>query len=352
MKKRLVLMSFLLAASLLSFMKARAQGVLKIPAEGELKIPAEGPQDPRRGGTADPTYRLEYRISGSAVSRLLLFIPLRVYYEASAAIDLTARFRPDGSVAFAYAGIPGSAYVLRTLGFSGKTLALLSVDRDEEEGRIFTDTLLQQWGRQAPEFAGRVKTIKKFPHRLTVTGPQAFAFERDSHGIYGNFSVGLEPRYRYYPAKTGIYFLVFPTLAELLKLLNQPFGPGPSAAPFAPFPSEWTVDGLDFSAGLNRVAVLLEKIVKSLVTVRQKSPLSLRFRAGASNASELEICGESFPDVPLWKDFKIKEVFRRLRLRPADRAVLADEFWLGIRNSKGQGGFGSVQLKMIDPGRF
>ncbi len=334
MKKRLAAISFLLAASLLP--------AVKVPAEGTLKIPAEG--------ATDPTYRLEYRICGSAVSRLLLFIPLRVYYDASAAIDLTARFRPDGSIAFSYAGIPRSAYVLRTLGFSGKTLALLSADRDEEEGRIFADTLLQQWRWQAPEFAGRVKTIKKFPHRLTTTGPQAFAFERDGHGVYKNFSVGLEPRYRYHPAKTGIYFLVFPTLAELLKLLNQRFSPEPSASPFGPFPLEWTVDGLDFSADLNRVAVLLEKVVKSLVTVRQKSTLSMSFRVSASTADELEICGESFPDVPLWKDFKIKEVFRRLRLRPADRALLADEFWLGIRNSKGQGGFGRLQLKMIDPG--
>ncbi len=336
MNKRLAAISLLLAATLLTTMKGRA--------EGELKTPAEG--------TADPTYRLEYHICGSAVSRLLLFIPLRVYYEASAAIDLTARFRPDGSVAFAFAGLPRSAYVLRTLGFSGKTLALLSVDRDEAEARIFADTLLQQWRRREPEFAGRMKTMKKFPHRLIMTGTQAFAFERDALGVYKNFSVGLEPRYRYHPAKTGIYFLVFPTLAELLKLMNQRFGPEPFASPFDPFPREWTVDGLDFSADLNRVAALLEKVVKSLVTVRQKSPLSLSFRVSASSADELEICGESFPDVPLWKDFKIKEVFRRLRLRSADRALLADEFWLGIRNSKGQGGFGRVQLKMIDPGRL
>ena len=318
MKKRLAAVFFLLAASLL-------------PAAG-------------------PTYRLEYQIRGSAVSRLLLFIPLRIYYEASAAIDLEARLRPDGSASFTYAGIPRSAYILRTLGFSGKTLVLLSADRNEEDGKLFADRLLLQWRQQEPEFAGRVKTIKKFPHRLATTGPEAFAFERDGHGFYKNFFVGLEPLYRYHPAKTGIYFQVFPTLAELLRLLNQRFSPDPSAAPFGPFPLEWVVDGLDFSADLNRVAVLLEKIVKSMVTVRQKSPLSLHFRVSSSTADELEICGESYPDVPLWKDFKIKEVFRRLRLRPADRALLADEFWLGIRNSKGQGGFGRLRLKMIDPG--
>ena len=33
-------------------------------------------------------YRLEYQICGSAVSRLLFFFPLRVYYDTSACINL------------------------------------------------------------------------------------------------------------------------------------------------------------------------------------------------------------------------------------------------------------------------
>ena len=295
----------------------------------------------------DPTYRLEYQICGSAVSRLLLIIPIRFYYDASAEIDLKARPGPDGATVFTYAGIPRSAYILRTLGFSGKTVALLSVDQDEEVGKIFVDQLLLKWQKQAPEFAERVKVIKKFPHLLTTTGPEAFAFERDGQGYYNNFTVGLEPRYKYHPAKIGIYFKVFPMLAELLKLLNHRFTPGQADAPFGPFPAEWTGDGLDFSDNLNRVAVLLEKIVKSKVKVQQKSPLRLHFRIGANNSEEMEICGESYPDVPLWKGFMIKEIFRRVRLRQVDRALLADELWMGVRNSKGQGGFCRLQLKMI-----
>ena len=44
----------------------------------------------------------------------------------------------------------------------------------------------------------------------------------------------------------------------------------------------------------------------------------------------------------------IREVFRRVRLRPEDRALLADEIWMGIRNNKGQGGYGRLQLKRIE----
>ena len=36
------------------------------------------------------------------------------------------------------------------------------------------------------------------------------------------------------------------------------------------------------------------------------------------------------------------------RVRRVDGALLLDELWVGIRNNKGQGGFGRLQLKLID----
>jgi hypothetical protein len=300
-------------------------------------------------GTAGPSYRLEYQLCGAAVSRVLLLFPLRVYYDASVAVDLTAGRQADGSTCFAYAGLPRPAYIVRTLGFGGKAVAVLTVGEDEGSQEPFAGELLAQWRKLAPEFAARAKTIKKFPHRLLATGPLPFGFVRDAAGRYGDFVLGMEPRYRHYPARTGIYFNVFPLLADLLKLLNQPFVPGdPRHALSAPLPAEWSGDAMDLSSDLNRAAGMLEKVVKSLVTVEQKFPFRLRFRVTANRADEIEICGEGFPDVPLWKGFMIREVFRRVRLRPADGELLSDEIWLGVRNHKGQGGSGRLSLRRIE----
>jgi hypothetical protein len=296
----------------------------------------------------DMTYRLEYEIRGSAISRFLLFFPIRVYYESSAAVDLTAYRQPDGSVCFEFAGIPRPAFIIRTLGFAGKTLALLTATGDDDDGRIFSDKILVRWKKQEPDFAPRIKTSKMFPHHLAAGGPDSFAFKRDSSGQYEKFSVGLEPRYRNDPAKTGIYFNVFPILADLLKVLNHGFTPGHAGSHISSFPAEWLSEELDFSNDLNQVAALLEKAVKSMVTVKQEFPFRLHFHSSPGRGEEIEICGESFPDVALWKGFMIREVFRRVRLRPADRMLLQDEMWLGIRNSKGQGGYGRLQLKWID----
>jgi hypothetical protein len=300
-------------------------------------------------GGGSMTFRLEYQIRGEAITRMMLFFPIRVFYEASAAVDLRATRQVDGSTCFAYAGIPRPAYVLRTLGFSGKTLALLTVGGSEEGLEPFRDELLSRWRDQAPEFVERIRSLKKFPHRLLETGPLPFELERDSSGLYKNVTVCLEPRYRHFPAKTGIYFNVFPMLADLLNLLNHRFLPnGWENGLFAAWPAAWGGDEIDFTNDLNREAGLLEKAVKSLVTVKQKFPFRLRFRVVSSGPDAIEICGEGFPDVPIWKGFMIREVFRRVRLRPVDRMLLRDEMWVGIRNSKGQGGFGWVQLKMID----
>lgn len=296
-------------------------------------------------------YRLEFMIRGSTISRLLFIFPLRVFYEASAAVDLTAVTQEDGSTCFSYAGVPRTVYVLRTLGFSGKTLALLTANAEAsaDGGGAPADGILSHWRSQAPQFDALVKTVKKFPHRLLATGPEPFAFMRDASGFYRHGRVGIEPRYRHYPAKTGIYFNVFPMLAEILKLLNHRYLPAaPGWGIGAALPAEWEGDNLDFSADLNQLAGLMEKVVRSLVTLKQKAPFRLRFRVTASSAAAYEICGEGYPDTALWKGFMIREVFRRVRLRPADRVLLSDEFWMGIRNAKGQGGFGYLQLQQVD----
>lgn len=300
------------------------------------------------GPAGEPQYSLDYQICGSASTRLLFFFPLRVYYDSSASILLTASMQADGKTRFVFASIPRSAYLLRTLGFSGKTLALLSADTDETRAGLYRDTILSLWQKEAPEFAARIKSVKEFPHLLSQNGREGISFTRDSSGRYGDFLLTLEPRYVHHPSRTGIYFNIFPMLGELLDILNHPFTPGPGIMQIRQFPVEWHGDWLDFSSVMNRLGAQLEKIVKSLVTVEQQSPFRLTFRVSENGPEEVEICGEAFPDVPLWKNFKIREAFRRVRVRLTDGALVLDEIRIGIRNDKGQGGFGRLQLKLIN----
>ncbi len=298
---------------------------------------------------AQSHYSLDYQISGSAVSRLLFIFPLRVYYDTSASIQLKADTQPDGKTRFVFEELPRSAYLVRTLGFSGKTLAVLSADSDSARAESVRESLLAQWRREVPDFAERLKGVKKFPHWLILGGRDGLRFTRDGRGGYGDFASSLQPRYIHYPSQTGIYFNIFLMLEDFLNILDHPFlPPGLDISRVREFPVSWTGDRLDLSRALNQLGTRLEKVVRSLVTIEQQSPFRLVFRVSESGPDEIEICGEAFPDVPVWKSFMIREFVRRVRVRLADGALLLDDVWIGIRNSRGQGGFGRLRLKRID----
>jgi hypothetical protein len=300
------------------------------------------------GFAAELKYRLDYQICGSATSRLLFFFPLRVYYDVSASINFTASLQPNGKTRFVFENIPRESYLLRTLGFSAKTLALLTMDMDETRDGLFSDNILALWRKEAPEFAARIKNVKKFPHLLVKGGKDGLSFTRDKEGRYGDFLLNLGPRYVYHPSRTGIYFNIFPILGEFLNVLNHSFMPNLEIANTRQFPAEWNGDWIDFSSDLNRLGEQMEKIVTSLVTIEQQSPFRLKFRVNENGPDEVEICGDAFPDVPVWKNFMIREVCRRVRLRLVDGALVHDEIWVGIRNNKGQGGFGCLRLQLIN----
>jgi len=298
---------------------------------------------------AQSRYSLDYQISGSAVSRLLFIFPLRIYYDMSAAIHFKAVPQPNGKTWFVYEKLPRSAYLMRTLGFAGKTLALLTADTDDARAEGFRNSILAQWKREVPDFAGHAKTVKKFPHRLVINGKDGLSFSRDGQGKYGDFLLNLQSRYVHHPSQTGIYFNVFLMLEDFLNIIDHPFlPPGLDISRIRNFPISWNGDRLDFSRAINQLGTRMEKVVNSLVTVEQKFPFSMVFRVSEIGPEEVLICGEAYPDVPIWKSFMIREIVRRVRVRLADGALLQDELWIGVRNIKGQGGFGRLQLRLID----
>jgi len=204
------------------------------------------------------------------------------------------------------------------------------------------------WQKEAPEYAARINLTKEFPHVLNVSEKDGPGFSRDQAGIYRNFNLNLKPVYRNYAAWNGIFFNIFPMLGELLKLLNHRFTPGLAISQISQFPAEWNGDQLNLTAEFNRLLAVTDKTAKSLVTVKQEFPFHLKFHVSEKGPDEVEICGEAFPDVPLWKSFMIREFFRKVRVRLADGALVSDEIWIGIRNHKGQGGFGRLRLQIIN----
>jgi hypothetical protein len=82
--------------------------------------------------------------------------------------------------------------------------------------------------------------------------------------------------------------------------------------------------------------------------VKQEATFRLRYHIQRNPGQVIEICGEAWPKVSVWKGFMITAFLRRVRINPRDNSVLSDQIRVDIRNEKGQGGFGLFDLQMIE----
>ena len=136
---------------------------------------------------------------------------------------------------FSYAGLPRPAYILRTLGFAGKTLALLTVGGDEAGGETVCRRIFcPNGGSRLLNSPPGSRRSRNSPIGCWRPGRNRLPSSATPRAFTAISAVGLEPRYRHHPAKTGIYFNVFPMLADLLKLLNHRFVPAAGRMPVRP----------------------------------------------------------------------------------------------------------------------
>ncbi len=298
--------------------------------------------------SASLRYSFSFGLQGQASGKALIFVPFRVYYEAAATVQLTAISRPGERLRLVYESVPTPGYVLRTLGFSGKSGAILVAAPDYPQAKTFASARIERWQKESPEYGARVSGVKVFPYQVASTLRSSFLFDRTPLGVHEAASERVAIQYEYYPSVHGLYFRVFPMAAELQGMYNHPFLPAGATGPWGELPEYWDGPPVDYSETLTRVAWLTEKVVKSVMTVRQQKPVTLRYRVTSRTETQLEIVGESRPDVPLWKGFMLREVRRTVRLRPADQSLLLDEIHLTIGNDKGQSMAGHCQLKRIE----
>ena len=295
---------------------------------------------------AELRYNFSYFFYGAASSKMLIFIPFRVYSEAAASIDFIATRDLAGDMHFTYAGIGQTGYYLRTVDFSGKAAVILTADYDYQQCLAFSRQKLAEWTRQVPEYSHRIKRTSQLPHLITTCRGQAFVFDRDASGVHNNPASNIDLRYKW--GAHTLYFNIFPIAAEFLRFYNHPFAPDKDLTRWRHFPAEWSSDWLDYSGILNRFAGNLEKIIKQLVSIEQKEKFRLIYRVTAASDDRIEICGECRAPIRIWKQFMLNRMVRRVSVRVSDGLTLEDEILLSIRNQKGQGGYGRMLLRLVD----
>ena len=215
--------------------------------------------------TGEYRYNFTYSFRGDAHGRVLLIIPYRVYYESSASVNFIARRVDNGDLDFKYDGIGETGYMMRTSGFGGKTLAILTADYDFHRSIPFAEKKLPEIEDRAPYYAGCINRKKNFQFRILSRDPNSIGFTRSPLGVHSGFHLDFPLQFRYYPEVLNIDFFIYQIMMEILKGYNHPCVRAEDLQTNNINKSDsWYSPPLDYSPHMNRIAPLAARVMKRL----------------------------------------------------------------------------------------
>ena len=295
----------------------------------------------------DDPYRFTCELEGFARGRVLLIFPYRAFYRSRVSAVFRAVPLPDGRKKFRLEKVDDTGIMARTTGFSGRTLVILSADREGErgiaKGRIFWKELREK----VPYFPRFIERVKDFQFRFFSSPAGSIVFSRSSGGVHYLEYANPDVRYRHHPEELRINFNLYRIMGEMVRLYNHDFRPPLNTWDFTSgrlIPGLWLSDSLDFSASINAIASLASRFVASLRDFRQESRFRLIYSPMPEGAGKIRIHGRSYPDVRIWGSFRIKRLERRIVLEMRSGRLLTDD--LEARISKGKGGGMTVTAKL------
>lgn len=298
---------------------------------------------------AGPSYHFSYHLKGATHGRVLLVIPFRVFYESFASLNLNVETSKTGIQEFYFESVPEFGYMMRTSGFSGKILVILTAGINLEQARRFSRKKLDQIADITPYYSRFVKQKKPFLFKVFPNSRNAFHFKRSSFGQHTESSCNIKVRFQHFPEVLNIDFNIYRILREMTRAYNHPFVPENNLEIIKKNPAmTWQSPPLDFSASINRIVRLAARVMNRLRRFQQEKHFRLTYRLVAMNDKRLIISGTASPDVAIWGDYAISEFSRTVILNPRNDDLIEDSFRLKIEDPAGKGLEAKISLKKID----
>lgn len=293
-------------------------------------------------------YRFEYTFFGETTGVFLLFFRYRVFFYVNASVLLAAKKIDQNTFQFNFIDIDKTGYIIRTWGFSGKTLITGAADYDLEKAQQILDKGFSMFKEKAPDFARVNKRQKVFPFKILSRGKNVMTFKREINGIHRDVSLDMQLKSVKYERKYDFYFKIYPMMLEMVKIYNHSIFPGniKNISQLEPG-MKWQSPALDFSDNMNGVGSYSAYLVDKYVTFRQRRPFKLSYRVVSGEPGKRIIHGEAAPVVKIWAGYKVLQVNRTIEIRLADGAALEDSFFVKIGKAEEKGGFAQCSLTLI-----
>jgi len=304
----------------------------------------------RQGTATKPVkpllYRFHYTFQGGTTGTLLLIFRYRFFTSVNASVFFEALPAEDNSLRFRFKDIDGTGYILRTWGFSGRTLVMAAVDYDLKKGDLLLKRDMELLRQKDPQYAKLIKHRKKYLFRLTSRAADAITFTREKDGRHIEESVNMPVKKIRFEEKFGVNVKIFEMLLEMVKLSNHSLFPGFDLSQLKPGAQNRSVP-LDFSKNLDRIGGMAARVIEKYIRFKQERPFSLHYNVLEGSPGTVLIKGEAAPEVTIYGNFKIKTVSRVVRIRKSDGVLLEDGVEVTIGNKKGKGGFARCKMELV-----
>ncbi len=293
------------------------------------------------------TYEFSFKITGDARGKILIIFPYRVFYTAEASLLFSATPDGKGNTLFMLTGTDKTGYMMRTLGFSGRTFAVLTADNSETRGKARSIELKDYFLLKVPEYSKFIKKYywNNFSFKRT-RGDISFIRNRDgiNHHLKYNLWLKRSPGEKRVKINFGIYRI----LGEVIKAYNHSFLPeNTTISTLSESPEmKWTSKYIDLSNVLAQSALYSASIFKRIKPLKQEKPFRVNYESSFSENSYLIIKGSANPDVSVFKSFRIINFLREVKIRLKDHVTVSDSIIIDVYNKTGKGGRFTTNLNL------
>lgn len=297
---------------------------------------------------SEKIYNFTYFIQGNAKGKIFLVIPFKLFYQASASIDFIANSSGD-ITEFNSLDIGSNGYMIRTLGFSGKSLAILVSGKDKIRMKKYFDRLLKNFRSVAPGFAKSIYSYYFDYFYVNPLSPNSFKFKRSKNGIHSNIYNNITLRKSEKSSKNlKINFNIYKILAEVLNIFNHSFLPqGFTINDLDKLKNRmWKSPNINFTDTLKKSSKNAAKIFNKIKGLGQKRSFIISYKVGLSDNKIFRIVGSSFPGISIWNDLKIKKFERSIDINRKDLTCISDKIKVTVSDNSGNGGYFISYLKL------
>lgn len=292
------------------------------------------------------SYNITYLVQGEVRGTFLMVIPYRVCFEISGSADFKAWKNRFNQYEFTFDRVNKPGYLFRSRGFRARHFVIVAAYHEMNELLVFLVDKLNVLKNRNPVYSEHMQRTRKLLIEIPVEQAGGIRFRRDQFGKHDHFCFNLELRPTFNQSRAKIDFNVYRIMIELLKAFNHSCLPKNVSDFNINHRYEWKSQWLDFSENINQVAWLVATFIKRFITFKQKHPFRLSYHLNSMDDAFIEICGEAHPEVKVWGGYKLKNFYRKVRIRKSDRVLVEDSIYLVIRNQKGMGGGAQIILKL------